>query len=402
MTTPTQRTDEEREQAFFFHTYHRLPLQIERGEGVTLIDKNGRHYLDFFAGLAVNALGYGNPAVLGAIRKQSEAYCHLSNYFLQTPQVDLAEELLRQAGKPYTRVFFSNSGTEAVEGAIKIARRWGVAKGKNELIATRNAFHGRTLGALSLMDRQNYREGFGPFLPGCHSVSTTDVSELREVVSDRTAAVILEFIQGEGGVIPVNKDFAAEIESLRKQYGFLLIADEIQAGVGRTGKFFGFEHYDGIIGKPDIVVAAKALGGGLPLGAIIGTDTVTSVLQPGAHGTTFGGNPVSCAAGKAVLDEIRDRNLIEHAASMGKLLLDGFAKLQKKYPSLIREVRGMGLMLGIDLKRDAAPVVDAMRERGILINGTNTTVLRFLPPLTITPEHVNHVLTTLDAVMAGL
>ncbi len=394
-------TDAERERSALFHTYHRLPLNIEKGEDVYLIDRNGRRYLDLFAGLAVNALGYGHPEVVQAIRAQAGRYCHLSNYFLQPQQIGLAERLLAFAGSPYSKVFFSNSGTEAVEGAIKIARRWGTGRKKAGLVSLRNSFHGRTLGALSLMDRPGYQEGFGPFLAGCQ-VTDADPDALRSIVSDTTAAVFIEVIQGEGGINAISREFASEIGSLRKKYGFLLVADEIQSGLGRTGKPFAFDHYAEEMGKPDIVVVAKALGGGLPLGAIVSSDSIAEILQPGSHGTTFGGNPVACAAGTAVMDVIVRDGLVMRAQETGKLFLDGFGRLQKKYPGLIREIRGKGLMLGIDMTRDAAPVVDAMRDSGILINGTNTTVLRFLPPLIIRPEHVTQCIEALDAVFMDI
>ncbi len=394
-------TDAERERSALFHTYHRLPLNIEKGEDVYLIDRNGRRYLDLFAGLAVNALGYGHPEVVQAIRAQAGRYCHLSNYFLQPQQIGLAERLLAFAGSPYSKVFFSNSGTEAVEGAIKIARRWGTGRKKAGLVSLRNSFHGRTLGALSLMDRPGYQEGFGPFLAGCQ-VTDADPAALRSIVSDTTAAVFIEVIQGEGGINAISREFASEIGSLRKKYGFLLVADEIQSGLGRTGKPFAFDHYAEEMGKPDIVVVAKALGGGLPLGAIVSSDSIAEILQPGSHGTTFGGNPVACAAGTAVMDVIVRDGLVMRAQETGKLFLDGFGRLQKKYPGLIREIRGKGLMLGIDMTRDAAPVVDAMRDSGILINGTNTTVLRFLPPLIIRPEHVTQCIEALDAVFMDI
>jgi predicted acetylornithine/succinylornithine family transaminase len=379
----------EREHARFFHTYKRLPVEVERGEGVYLYTYDGRRYLDMFAGLAVNALGYAHPAVVKAICDQAARYTHLSNYFLQEPQLRLAELLVQYAR--YQRVFFANSGTESIEGAIKIVRKWGETKGKHDIISFSNSFHGRTMGALSLMDRPRYRNGFGPFLDGCRLVEFNNVDALRNAVTERTAAVLLEFVQGEGGIRPVSPEIAGMLEELRRRHGFLIVGDEIQSGVGRTGMFFAFEHY-GV--RPDLAVVAKPIGGGLPLGAILADDPIASVLEPGMHGTTFGGNPVACAAGIAVLQEIDSRELMKNAEAIGYLLAEGFRKLQKEFPSLIREVRGMGLMLGIELSVEGEPFVVAMREKGILINCTDQTVLRFLPPLIITETHVGE---TLDA-----
>ena len=385
----------DREAATLFHTYKRLPLEIDRGEGVYLVGRDGRRYLDMFAGLAVNALGYAHPRVTQAISAQASRYTHLSNYFLQESQIALAELLTRHSG--YPRVFFSNSGTEAIEGALKIARKWGAAQGKTDVLALSNSFHGRTMGALSLMDRPKYRDGFGPFLDHCCIVPFNDVATLRKAVTRKTAAVVLEFIQGEGGIRPVSAEFARTLVALRDETGFLLVADEIQSGVARTGKFFGFQHY-GV--KPDLVTLAKPIGGGLPLGAILAGEEVASVLQPGMHGTTFGGNPVACAAGAAVLQEIEEKNLTARAALMGERLINGLRALAVDYP-MIREVRGYGLMVGAELDRPGDAITDAMREKGVLINCTDTTVLRFLPPLIIGEEHVDQTIGTLKGILAA-
>ncbi len=387
----------EREAAHFFHTYKRLPVEIERGDGVYLYGTDGTRYLDMFAGLAVNALGYAHPRILRAVREQSERYLHLSNYYLQQPQIRLAEFLTGFSG--YPRIFFTNSGTESIEGAVKIARRWGSTRGKSQLISFTNAFHGRTMGALSMMDREKYREGFGPFLPDCRIVEFNDTAALRGAVSEKSAAVIIECVQGEGGIRPVNPEFAATLKSLSSRFGFLLIADEIQSGIGRTGKFFAFEHFDL---HPDVVVVAKPIGGGLPLGAILGGAAVADVLEPGTHGTTFGGNPVACAAGIAVLEEIQEQGLMKQAGTLGALFRSGLQTLAGEFPKLIREVRGIGLMLGVELTRDGEPIVAAMREGKILINCTDRTVLRFLPPLIITKEHVELTLTQLRISLQAL
>ena len=372
----------EKENELFFHTYKRLPLDIVRGEGVYLFDRSGKRYLDFFGGLAVNALGYGHPAVLRAIEEQSRKYIHLSNFFVQEPQVELVERLLSATG--FRRAFLCNSGTEALEGAVKLVRKWGGGTGKTRIFGMSNAFHGRTFAALSLMDKAKYRDGYEPMLPGLGTLKFNDVNSLRAGVNAETLAVVLESIQGEGGVFPVTSEFASALHELRDTFGFLIIADEIQAGIGRTGTFFGFEQ-TGL--RPDVVLVAKAIGGGLPLGGILGNDRVAEAFTYGVHGTTFGGNPVACAAGVAVLKEIVDGGLMKNAATIGKELHEVGRRLHQEFPLLVRETRGYGCMIGIDLKVESQPVADALQQRGILVNSTNTTVLRLLPPLTITVEH---------------
>jgi predicted acetylornithine/succinylornithine family transaminase len=385
---------QERESKYFFHTYKRLPLEIERGEGVYLISKDGRRYVDMFGGLAVNSLGYNHPGIIDAVENQIRKYIHLSNYYYQEPQVDLAELLIKNTG--FKKVFFSNSGTEAVEGAIKIARKWGEQKKKTNIISFSNAFHGRTLGSLSLMDRPRYRDGFEPLLKHFTVVEYNNTPELAKCVDKTTLAVVIEFIQGEGGIIQASPEFVQGLAELREKYEFLLIADEIQTGLGRTGRLFSFEYYNI---KPDIVVIAKPLGGGLPLGAILGDEKVADVLEPGMHGSTFGGNPVACAAGIVFIKEITEMGLTKNAAKFGEKFKNEFVKLNKEFPTVIKEVRGQGLMLGVELFQNGESIVTAMRDKGILINCTNQNVLRFLPPLIITEEHINMAISALRGVL---
>jgi acetylornithine/N-succinyldiaminopimelate aminotransferase len=387
----------EKEAKFFFHTFHRLPLEIDRGDGVYLYSKDGKRYTDFFGGLAVNALGYNHPRINAAIEKQIHRYIHLSNYFVQDTQVDLAERIIAASG--FKRIFFSNSGTEAVEGAMKLVRKWGQKSEKKQLFNLTNSFHGRTMGALSMTDRPKYREGYDPFLPNTNSVQFNNVNDLRMKVNDQTLGVILECIQGEGGINVITKEFADELNALQQKFGFLVLADEIQTGVGRTGRFFGFEH----IGlHPDIVVIAKAIGGGLPLGAILGNERVADVFGYGEHGTTFGGNPVACAAGCAVMEEVIQKDLMKLAGLIGTYIKSKALEMQKEFPSIIKEVRGEGCMLGIDIDRDGQPIVDELRNRGMLINCTNTTVLRLLPPYIITQELCNQLMYELRSILKSL
>ena len=387
----------EKENKYFFHTFHRLPLEIDRGEGVYLYSKDGKRYVDFFGGIAVNALGYNHQHINAAIEEQIHRYIHLSNYFVQDKTVELAERIVNATS--YKRVFFSNSGTEAVEGAIKIMRKWGQGSGKTTLLNLTNSFHGRTMGALSLTERPQYRDGYDPFLPNTNSVKFNDVEDLCAKVNSQTLGIILEFIQGEGGINVISKEFVQKLKSLQEKFGFLIVADEIQAGLGRTGKFFSFEHYDIY---PDIVVIAKAIGGGLPLGAILGNERVADVLTYGVHGTTFGGNPVACAAGCAVMEEIVDKRLMKQAGIIGEYLKSKAIELQKQFPAIVKEVRGYGCMLGIDLNRNGQPIVDELLNRGILINCTNTTVLRLLPPYIITTEQCDQLMFELHLILKSL
>ena len=388
-------TTTERERDSFFHTYKRLPLDIDRGEGVYLFDRSGKRYLDLFGGLAVNALGYAHPGVVTAIHEQSKRFIHLSNYFVTDTALELAELLRKHTG--FRKVFFSNSGTEGIEGAIKIARLWGSTRRKTEIISFTNAFHGRTYGALSMMDRVKYKSGFEPFLDNFTILPFNDPGALVSKAGDGTLAVFLEFVQGEGGIVPASKEFVAAIAELRRRHGFLLVADEIQSGIGRTGRPFAFSHYDI---SPDIAVVAKPLGGGLPIGAILGSGTVADVLDIGQHGTTFGGNPVSCAAGVVVMREIFEGGLMRNADVAGAHFMKGLGKLRKEFPSLVRDVRGLGLMLGMELTRPCDTIVAEMLRAGVLANCTNQNVIRIIPPLIITTAQIDEALALMRGVLA--
>jgi acetylornithine/N-succinyldiaminopimelate aminotransferase len=387
----------QKEPELFFHTYKRLVLEIERGEGCYLFTSDGTRYLDFFGGIAVNALGHNHKRLCEAIERQIHKYIHVSNYFVQGPQVKLAEKLLSVS--KFKKIFFTNSGTEATEGAIKLARKWGKQSGKTRLFGLSNAFHGRTMGALSLMDKEKYKDGYEPFIENFGHLKFNDVDELRKNVNDQTLGVFVEFVQGEGGIFPVSQEYARELQALRQRYGFLIIADEIQCGIGRTGKFFGFE-YTGV--APDIAILAKPIGGGLPLGAILGNERVAETFTYGVHGTTFGGNPVACAAGLVVLEEVLDKGLMRHAEEIGQHLISRLAQLKKDFPALITDVRGFGCMIGVELSMDGQPVVEEMQRRHILVNCTNVNVLRLVPPLIVTSEQCDELLKNLRAVLEGI
>ncbi|MFY7999093.1 MAG: aspartate aminotransferase family protein [Candidatus Kapaibacteriota bacterium] len=372
-----------REEQSMFQVYRRLPIAVQHAEGSYITSVDGDRYLDFLSGIAVNALGYGHPRLLDAITRQAKAFMHLSNVFYQEPQVELAELLIRHTG--YGRVFFSNSGAEAMEGALKLARRWGNAREKTEILAFSGGFHGRTYGALSIMAKPLYKAGMEPFLPNTAILPFNNSEALRKAVNKQTCAVVLEFLQGEGGIVFAEPDFVNTLLELQEEFGFLIIADEIQAGAGRTGKFFGFDHF---LVKPDIVTMAKGIGGGLPLGAILAMPHLESVWDKGMHGTTFGGNPVACAAGIIVMKELYG-GVMRNAHEVGCYLRENLNVLQQNYPTIIEEVRGCGLMAGLKLSAPAAPFVEALLKRYVIANATADTVIRLLPPLIVSRKEVD-------------
>lgn len=387
----------EKEAELFFHTYARLPIEISHGEGNYLFSKDGRKFLDLIAGIGVNALGYGNTRVLNAITEQAKKVIHTSNLFMLEPQFKLAEKLLSLTG--FSKVFFCNSGAEANEGAMKLARKWAsqFSPEKKQLLSLTNGFHGRTYGAVTLTAKAKYHEGFEPLLPETGYITFNDVKDLDRKVSDKTAAVFVEYVQGEGGICGLSEAFLRRLGELRVKYDFLIVADEVQAGVGRTGKFFSYEHFSVL---PDVICVAKPIGGGLPLGAIIGNARVADAFSKGIHGTTFGGNPVACAAGLALIAELEDKNLMHHATELGAQFKAELLKLSGKHIQL-RAVRQYGLMIGISMSRDASYYVPKMLEKGIIINATNTNVIRLLPPLTLTVSEMHRCIEALDEVFSA-
>lgn len=384
----------EKESQLFFHTYKRLPLEVERGEGCYLFTKDGKKYLDMFSGLAVNALGYAHPAVIKAVDEQVRKYTHLSNFFIQEPQIQLAERLLSLSG--FDKIFFTNSGTEAIEGTIKLVRKWGKKSGKKNIFGMSNGFSGRTMGALSLMDKEKYRDGYEPFLPNFGTIDFNNSSDLHLQVNEHTAAIFLEFIQGEGGIVGATQDFIDSLKSLREKFGFLIVADEIQSGIGRTGKLFGFQHF-GIV--PDIITVAKPIGGGLPVGAIIGSKKVSEVWTYGVHGTTFGGNPVACAAGIATIDTVMTELFLKNINNTSEYFRSKLNILKTKYP-VIKEIRMYGYMIGIELTVESGSIVEQMLTKGVLVNSTANTVIRILPPLIAGRGEFDQLLNILEEVLS--
>ncbi len=382
---------QEKESTFLLQTYKRLPVEVDHADGVYIYGKDRKKYLDFFGGLAVNALGYNNVRVKAAIVDQIDRYMHMSNMFYMDVQIEFAEMLCKLSG--YPKVFLTNSGTEAIEAAIKLSRKWGKKEERVKLFALSNSFHGRTLGSLSLTDRPKYRQGFEPFVPEINHIGFNNVSDLRQSVDKQTAAVFIEFIQGEGGVNVVSDEFVDELFSLKQKYGFLVIADEIQSGIYRTGKFFAFEHYGA---RPDMVTVAKPIGGGLPLGGLLVDPHLVDVMGYGAHGTTFGGNPVSCAAGLATLKELSEREIVFHVTKVGGYLKQRLLEFKAKHPDFVSEVRGLGLMIGVECKSECGEFVSQLLSDGVLASCTNGNVIRLLPPLVIQEEHVDILISKLE------
>jgi len=375
--------------------YARQPVAFVRGRGAELWDADGKRYLDFFAGLAVNNLGHCHPAVVEAIREQATTLLHASNVYHTLPAGELCALLCRLSFAE--RVFLCNSGAEANEAAMKLARRWGSQQGggRFEILATTGSFHGRTFATLTATGQEKYHTGFLPLLPGVRLVPYGELGAMEAAVRDETVAIMVEPIQGEGGVVVPPAGYLPGLRALTERKNVLLILDEIQCGMGRTGRLFAHEHA-GI--TPDIMTLAKALGGGLPIGAMLTTERIAAAFTPGSHGTTFGGNPVACAAAVAALGALADPALLAHARTVGQHFRARLEALLGR--GGITQVRGLGLMLGAVLDRPGAPVVDRCREAGLIINCTAERVLRFLPPLVVTRAQVDEGFAVLERALA--
>jgi len=387
---------------FLLPTYKRQPVVMTHGRGAYIYDAAGKKYLDFLGGIAVNALGHAHTRIVKVIRREAARAIHLSNLYHNAYQGPLARKLAGWSG--LDRVFFANSGTEAIDGALKLARLFGrqpneaagtTAK-KHRFLALENSFHGRTFGAISVTSTEKYRLPFTPLVPGAEFVRFNDVADLEAKFDDTVCAILLETIQGEGGIYPVSEVFWNRARSLATQHGALLIADEIQCGLGRTGRLFAYQKFSS---KPDVVLIAKPLAAGLPLGAILTTEDVASRVSPGMHGTTFGGGPLVCAAALEFLKIVEEEKLLENIRMRGEELRDGLAKLAAKF-GFIREIRGEGLMIGVELSIDGAPFVSEAMKRGLLINCTHDFALRLLPPFIITRAQVREFLRLFELVLA--
>ena len=385
------------EREFLLPTYDRFAVQFERGEGVYLYDASGKRYLDFLSGIGVSALGYGHPAISVVLHQQADKLIHASNLFYNGYQGKLAQKLCAISG--LDKVFFANTGTEAWEAAIKMTRLYAAKSEtpKTKLLAMKNSFHGRTIGSISTTGQDKYRKPFEPAMPEVTFVDFNDLGDLARKFNDSVAAIMLETIQGEGGVQPVSKEFLLAARELTKKTGALLILDEIQCGLGRTGKWLAYQHY-GV--TPDIVTIAKPIAGGLPLGAMLCTNAVAETMKAGLHGTTFGGGPLACAVALEVLHVIESEGLLAKTKTTGDYFAAKLSGLAKKH-DCIRNVRGLGLMVAAELDSAdlAKATVVAMLEKGFVINRTNERVLRFLPPFVITTEHVDQLVAALGEVL---
>jgi acetylornithine aminotransferase/acetylornithine/N-succinyldiaminopimelate aminotransferase len=382
-----------------FHNYKRAPVAFSRGRGVLLFDLEGREYLDFIGGIAVSSLGHAHPALVRAISEQAARYVHVSNLYQIPEQVEAARRLTALAG--LSRAFFCNSGAEANEAAIKLARKRGKAvKGPeaHEILVTDNSFHGRTLATLAATGNARYRLGFEPMPAGFRFVPYDDVEAMRRAITLATVAILVEPVQGEGGILPPSTGYLAGLSALADGNDLLLLFDEVQTGIGRTGKMFAFEH-SGI--RPDVVTLAKGVAGGMPAGVVLATEEAASHFVPGDHGSTFGGNALASAAICAVLDAIEREGLVENAAAMGTLLATGLERLRESQP-LVGEIRGAGLLVGVDLSIEAAPVVEACLARGLLVNAVRPKTLRFAPPLTVSASEVDAAVKILDEALAAI
>ncbi len=383
-------------QRFVMNTYARQPLVLVKGRGTRVFDSEGREYLDFVSGVAVNNLGHCHPRVVVALQKQAQRLMHVSNHFYIEPQVELAKALVRNsfAGK----VFFCNTGTEAVEAAIKLARRYSrevLKRDRSEIVTMTGSFHGRTYGALSATGQEKLWQGFEPLVPGFRSVPFNDAAAVESAVNGNTCAVLVEPIQGEGGVNVPARGFLAELRKLCDRHEILLLLDEIQTGMGRTGRLFAYEH-EGI--TPDVVTLAKGLGSGMPIGAVLATDRAAEGFAPGSHGSTFGGNPLACTAGLATLETLLEDNIIiQNVEALGRHLHGRLDQLRKRY-GFIREVRGKGLLVGLELDFEGKDIVAECLKQGFLINCTAGTVLRFMPPLIIIEEEIDQLVDALDGI----
>lgn len=379
-------------QKHHFNMYRRFPLTLIKGKGCRVWDDEGREYIDALAGIAVNSIGHSHPNVVRAISEQASKLIHVSNIYHNAPQSSLAKLLTQISG--LDRVYFTNSGLESNEGALKLARKYGKQLGKKgPVISFENCFHGRSIGTIA-MGKEKYQEGFGPMPKGFMQLPYNDVKAL-DRIDDDAIAVFIEVIQGEGGIVPGNQEFLEKLSEICQKKDILLVIDEIQTGIGRTGKMFAYEHF-GL--KPDILTLAKGLGGGVPIGAVLATEKVAATFQPGDHGTTFGGNPLACAAALATVTTIVEEHLVEAAARQGNYLRNALNVLASETDK-IREVRGVGLMWGIDFIFSCREIALKMMERGVLVSCTNNNVIRLVPPLTIDRKELDIVIGALaDAV----
>jgi len=385
---------------YLMHTYARFPVALLKGRGARVWSVDNREYLDFLSGIAVNNLGHCHPRVVMAIQKQAQRLLHVSNLYHIVPQTELAQRLVDHSFAE--KVFFCNSGAEAVEAAIKLARRYSRerhGRDRFEIIAAENSFHGRTMAALSATGQEKHRKGFGPMLQGFRFVPYNDIDAMKHAMGSHVCAVLLEPVQGEGGVNVPSPEYLKRVRGLCDEKDVLLILDEVQTGMGRTGKLFAYEH-SGV--TPDVVALAKGLGGGVAIGALLATDRVAEAFVPGSHASTFGGNPLACAAAVAALDTLlEDGVILNNVNRMGIYLMERLSELRAAYPWLIREIRGEGLLVGLEIGTDGAKLVKAALDMGLLIGTAGPNVLRFCPPLIVDEKDIDELIERLSRVFSG-
>lgn len=394
----TKEYIEEAEQ-HLIHTYNRYQIVLEKGEGVYLYDVDGKKYLDFAAGIAVFALGYGNKEYNNALKAQVDKLLHTSNLYYNVPLVEAAKRITEQSGMD--RVFFTNSGTEAIEGAIKLARKYAYIKDNStdhEIIAMNHSFHGRSIGALSVTGNSKYQEAFKPLMGGVKFADFNNLGSIEAQITEKTCAIIMEPVQGEGGLYPAKKEFLEGVRDLCDKKGILLIFDEVQCGMGRTGSMFAWQQY-GV--KPDIMAMAKALGCGVPVGAFAAKEEVAKALVPGDHGTTYGGNPFACAAVNEVFRQFEEKNIVGHVKVVGEYLHKALKGLEKKY-DIVKEARGIGLMQGLELTIPAGDIILKALDKGLILITAGQNIIRFVPPLVITEANVDEMVAILDNILAEI
>ncbi|MEA1980503.1 MAG: aspartate aminotransferase family protein [candidate division Zixibacteria bacterium] len=391
MTKQSNNKYHELDKQYYLQTFKRYPITLTRGKGAHVWDVDDNEYIDMLAGIAVNSVGHCHPKVVKAIQEQASRLIHISNFYLSKPQVELSEKLIELSG--LDRVFFANSGAESVEGAIKIARKYSHSKGRGgTIISFEGSFHGRTLATIAT-GSEKMQKGFEPIPTGFRQVPFNDIEAVKSTADKETAAIIIEPIQGEGGINVVDKTFLKNLRTFCDELGIVLIFDEIQCGIGRTGKMFAKEHF-GV--EPDIMILAKALGGGIPIGAILSNEKVSSAIEFGDHGTTFGGNPLVCAASLATLEVIEEENLLQQTEEKHKWLIEQLKSLNEKS---IKDIRGIGLMIGIEFEFETKPLVHEMMNNGVLANSTAGNVLRLVPPLNISYEDLEKVMVVLKKLL---
>jgi acetylornithine/N-succinyldiaminopimelate aminotransferase len=375
------------------NTYARFDVVFEKGYGARLTDIKGREYIDFVSGIAVNCLGHSNPAIAKALAEQSQKLIHISNLYWTPTQMDLAEKLVQYSD--HDKVFFCNSGTEAIELGLKIARKYGKINGnedKTEIIYFNNSFHGRTMGALSVTGQEKYQKDYTPLIADTKSIEFNNIELLKEAVSEKTCAIILEPVQGEGGIIKADVEFLKEARKLCDKYDALLIYDEVQCGIGRLGTLFAYQSFNV---TPDIICMAKGLGGGFPIGATLTNEKAASAMVPGDHGCTFGGNPLACSVGLVVINELMENGVLEQSIESSKYLMEQLNILKDKYP-LIKNIHGMGLLLGLKIEDNPKALIEKCLEKGLLLVGAGQNVIRVLPPLNVSKSDIDAMLVILE------